>query len=134
MQIISAYYGAYNIKAKDVTVQVTKIVQNAAGTQVKFFVGFETFDIPGPAPGIRKSLTVNYQAGDSGGSLCKSGVDGSTVTLDLQSNHIEIGSATYGTDTIFLDITNRVQVSPQEAHGNATLPMVGNPDFLTAFL
>lgn len=132
MKIISAYYGGYNIKAVDVTTQVQNIVNQAQGASVSIKVLAETFGIKDPDPGVRKSLVINYQYDTPATTLTKSGVDFANITLDLSCNQFEIVSATYSSQSIFLDITEKLQLFVLESIHNTKL-MVGYSDFLNRF-
>lgn len=108
LQIISARYGANTIESKD----VTSWVKNYAATQgipFSIFVDPSTFGIVDPAKTIRKSLVITYTYGGNGPILVKSAVDGHHITMDPSILDITVVSAYYGSNNLFIDITERMQ-------------------------
>ncbi len=132
IQILEAYYGSCNINAIDVTEQVRKKVDNA-NTTVSILVDPTTFNIPDPDSGVKKSLTIVFSYGTSSDLiLSKSGVDGTTLNLNLSANQFEITSATYGTNLTFIDIKDKLNSFTVESLKNTQLA-IGSGEFLNRF-
>lgn len=134
MQIISAYYGSYNIKAIDVTARVIEIVEKTVGSKASILVSHQTFGIADPAPGVKKSLTINYQNDEHSEPCFKSGVEGTTIDFCLKKSHLEVLQAVYSSDKVFEEITGKVQTYLEKALTGYRLPVVGSADFLNQFL
>lgn len=139
MKIIvdQAFYGCpSNSNAVDVTAAVQTLCDNTSGNSVQIVVQPQTFGIPDPAVGVRKSLVVKYQTVNNQGVksriIYRMGVDGATISIPCAIQVVHAVEAIYGTPTEFFDISaqfnNYLNLNP-----GANSVAVGSKDFFNFF-
>ncbi len=127
--IRKALFGIGNVHAQQTNVvDVTDAVQELANTQgnsVQFTVDGQTFGLSNdPAPGVKKSFTVEYVSQTGHTILVRGGSDGDEITL--QNGHpVEILSAVYGGAAYGVDITKKLSEYFDDP-GAPTLTLDGN--------
>jgi hypothetical protein len=106
--IKSAWYGYFNEKAHNVTSAIQAKIGNPQ-KDISFTVNPTELGLSGLSVNSR-ALTVTFQYTSTGPALTKSVFDGKNMKLNASPlNRIIFNKVTYGTDSLFIDITKEFQ-------------------------
>ncbi|MBI3134546.1 MAG: hypothetical protein HYZ14_07685 [Bacteroidetes bacterium] len=132
--IKSAWYGAADEKAMDVTAAVTSLFGSPQKTTI-FTISPQIFGLSGlPAKTRYFSMTYSYSSAPDATLITKSGADGASWKIYASDPNaaITITQATYGTSEIFVDLTEKMQLALKESDQNGAFT-VGSASFLTRY-
>lgn len=131
--IKSAFYGAADEAAIDVTSAVTGLFASQQ-TQI-FTISPATFGLSGLSAKTRYfSMTYSYSSAADATLITKSGADGAKWKIHASNPNatFNVVQAIYGTNEIFMDLTDKINLSLLESDQNCEFT-VGSGDFLNRF-